>query len=587
MKLPLTVVPKSEQISTDAFGGYEKRNISSGISFSEMENMTGDFSPLVSTRRHRGIINTGSSIVKSIISADFRRTGDNKLIKNALFADCGQRIKSIYTDGDSLITHDEVNLPSFNESGRSYVACGAELFIFPDKIRMKLMNRGSTSYMEAISEIHLGQYNGYFYELIFSPCDIDGNAVTGVSQFCAMTEKYYSLTSSGTKGAFIDYAGVPAAFNEGDTVMISGLSPAENNKYCRIIKKDTVNRRLVLERTLSATVSVGTVTISRTVPDMDFVISAGNRLWGCRYGVDSYGNSLNEIYASALGDPTNWRSYQGISTDSWTASVGSPGAFTGAAVFNGNPVFFKEDCIIKVFGNQPSEFTLSESKVRGVESGSSGSIAVVNDIMYYKSYSGIVRYDGGIPRNVDAPLGNVRYKNAVAGADGSKYYVSMEDESGNHHLFVYDSDTRLWHREDSSHAVSFCRCGSELFMLLFDGTLIAINGTFNNDNNFPGHKEENFNWFCTTNPIGYGIQNRKYISSLSLRMEPGDNAEADIFIEYDNDSIWHSAAEIKGESDSMITVPIIPMRCDSFKLKIAGHGDMKLRSICFTSEEAI
>lgn len=581
MKLPHTFIPKTERSVINSFGGFDRRDGVSGITFSYMENMSGDCSPLVSSRRKRGIVNTGDSGVQNILSADMRTPG-SEIIKGALLTECGNRIKAFYTDEGGFCAHDLVNLSS-SEEARSYVTCGSDIYIFPDKIKLSLMDCTRTSPLETVSLMKLGAQEGYFYEMVFSPCDIDGNDVTGDSQFTSVVRNYYREVNS-QKGEHLGKMAFNAGFSDGDVIKLSGFSDGELNGYFEIVRADSVNRRIVLRAALSAVVSSGNVTFERTVPEMDFVVSAGNRLWGCRYGIDENGGSLNEIYASALGDAGNWHRFRGISTDSWTASVGAPGAFTGAVCYNGHPIFFKEDCIIKVFGDKPSEFTLSESRVRGVEAGSAGSIANVNDTLFYKSYSGIVKYDGGIPRNVDAALGNTRCKNAVAGSDGSKYYVSMESEDGECHLFVYDSDKKLWHRQDSSRALSFCRCGSELFMLTGDG-LYGINGTYNSDNAQSGSSEDSIRWCCITNPIGYGASEHKYISSLSLRLETEKCSEFGIYMEYDGDGIWHRAAEIKNPADTTVFVPLFPRRCDSFRLKLSGVGSMKLRSAAFTMEE--
>ena len=87
-----------------------------------------------------------------------------------------------------------------------------------------------------------------------------------------------------------------------------------------------------------------TITITRTLPDMDYVCECQNRLWGCYYGL-SGGKVINAIYCCARGDFKNWRQYMGLATDSWTASVGSDGQWTGAANYLGHPCFFKEERI--------------------------------------------------------------------------------------------------------------------------------------------------------------------------------------------------------------------------------------------------
>ena len=41
------------------------------------------------------------------------------------------------------------------------------------------------------------------------------------------------------------------------------------------------------------------VTVMRLMPEMDFVVEQGNRLWGCKYGIVD-GQAVNEIYALSL-----------------------------------------------------------------------------------------------------------------------------------------------------------------------------------------------------------------------------------------------------------------------------------------------
>ena len=65
------------------------------------------------------------------------------------------------------------------------------------------------------------------------------------------------------------------------------------------------------------------------------------------------------IYACKLGDPTNWFSYRGIAADSYAVTVGSDGAFTGAATCMGYALFFKENTLHKLCGTKPSDFQLT------------------------------------------------------------------------------------------------------------------------------------------------------------------------------------------------------------------------------------
>src|SRR5699024_8801601 len=96
------------------------------------------------------------------------------------------------------------------------------------------------------------------------------------------------------------------------------------------------------------------VTVSREIPDMDFLTESENRIWGCS-------SKNHEIYACKLGDPTNWNCFEGISTDSYSATIGSDGDFTGACTHLGNVLFFKEDSIHKVWGSRPADFQIANS----------------------------------------------------------------------------------------------------------------------------------------------------------------------------------------------------------------------------------
>ena len=86
------------------------------------------------------------------------------------------------------------------------------------------------------------------------------------------------------------------------------------------------------------------------------------------------------------------------------------------------------------------------SATMGVAAGCGGSLAVAGEVLFYISRSGPTAYSGGIPSSIAAPFGGEKFSGAVAGSDGLKYYVSMEDQAGQRHLFVYDTRQGMWHR---------------------------------------------------------------------------------------------------------------------------------------------
>lgn len=249
---------------------------------------------------------------------------------------------------------------------------------------------------------------------------------------------------------------------------------------------------------------------------------------------------------------------------------------------NGYPVFFKEDAIIKVFGDTPEDFVISESAVRGVEAGSHKSIAFVNDDLYYKTYSGIVRYDGGVPVNVDRALGEKKYKNAVAGSLGGKYYVSMEDERGRRALWVYDSEKGLWHIEDNKNVSAFVRCGGELWFLYREDGRNFIASVCENDY---CEREKSLYWYCESNELNERGYAEESFCSLGIRLEGEKGSFVRILCQYDKDGIWRRLADIKcnGKAES---VRIRPYRCHSLRLRLEGTGECKLISLSKTTQKS-
>ena len=329
------------------------------------------------------------------------------------------------------------------------------------------------------------------------------------------------------------------------------------------------------------------ITLQRKMPEIKFACESQNRIWVCS-------KDGHEIYASALGDPYTFYDYSGLSTDSYAVNVGSDGLFTGCVNYLGRPLFFKENTLHIISGSYPSnggEFdglsysvdTLTQFK--GVEKGSERSLAIIDNILYYKSAAGIVAYDGANTVVISDPLGKERYKNAVAGAHNNKYYVSMQDSQNTWHMFVYDTERGTWCKEDNAHVLEFINVNNELLYLSADDNMIYSVCEEDVLFNQHYHKEDNFEWMCETGNIGYSYPNNKYISRLQIRMQITDGARATLFIQYDSDGIWHRKGEMTGKGIKTHLFPIVPVRCDHMKIKIEGSGDVKIISIAKVLEE--
>ena len=92
-------------------------------------------------------------------------------------------------------------------------------------------------------------------------------------------------------------------FKQGDAVTLSGCTTETANNKDFVIKGVSADTITVTDNTFTeATEASTSIKIQRKIPDMDFICESENRLWGCS-------NSAQTIYASSMGDPTNFYVY--------------------------------------------------------------------------------------------------------------------------------------------------------------------------------------------------------------------------------------------------------------------------------------
>lgn len=366
---------------------------------------------------------------------------------------------------------------------------------------------------------------------------------------------------------------VLAKFKKGDTVTISGCGEElDDNNRTFTIQKVVGNTLYGTENVFVAGVEPGLVTITRKVPELDFICEAENRLWGCN-------NTENVIYISALGDPTKMYTYEGLTTDSFATAVGSPGDFTGCCRYGSSVLFFKEDKIHKILGTGPADYTLYSYDVEGIQARSDRSAVVINEVLYYKGTHGIYAYDGGVPTLISECFGERIFYDAVAGTDGVSYYVSMRDERYVWYLFSYNTTTGIWTLEDKGfEARDAMRVGMELYFLDKEGQLWKENAVSDVSRS---------EWMMQFAPLYETMNGKKTYSRILLRAELPKGSYMVIEIRCDGGR-WMELGKIVGKSDGVVPIRIPVNRCDKFEIKLRGKGEFVLRSMLrefYVSEE--
>ena len=589
MFLPNLTELATHKDTVDIFAGYNHNLRIGDGEFYDMKNLTSSYYPVLSPRGKRGVY---------VDENNYKPENPQGMIaKDAL----------CYVDGRDFCMNEHHIDMGLTDSPKTLVSMGAYVIIMPDKKYINTLDLTDFGNIEAVFPGIEGQTVTATYEM----CKVDGTVYGNVPKSPTPPEepanmqlwidtsskphvlKQYSTNRSmwnsvATTYIKISAPGIASAFKKFDAVKISGL-PTEVSQLKDLEgntfplwevyhdDEDVTKDYIVIVGLLDETVTYETnLRIERLMPEMDFIVESNNRLWGCRYGVANNGKVVNEIYASKLGDFKNWSCYMGVSTDSYAASVGTDGQFTGAVTHLGYPIFFKENCLHKVYGNYPANYQVQTTSCRGVQKGSEKSLAIVNEVLYYKSQNGICAYDGSLPNEISAEFGDERYSGAVATAHGNKYYVSMKDSKGESVLFVYDSSKGMWHKEDDLDVKEFCPCRNELYYIS-GGEICTMFGS-GTVNTAP------ISWMAESGVMTAGSPDKKYISRMSIRMALDIGTKVYFYIQYDSMGEWEHVATMTGTTLRTFTVPIKPKRCDHFRLRIVGEGDAKIYSMTKTIE---
>ena len=586
MKFPKLAEQPTSRSITDVFAGYNHNLRIGDGEFYDEENMCSDNYPLLSVRRQRGVYASPAA-------------PQGLIAKDAL----------CYVDGSKFVINGraiEMDLSTAAaKCPKSLISMGAYVIIMPDKKYINTVETNDRGSIEASYQSMAG--------VRFSLCTAEGAGVEAVASAAAPEKPSngaYWLDTSGEKHALKVYSsaadiwttvattyvkisatGIGAQFGQYDGVTIAGITKKavkDLNGSAVIWSKadDYIVVVGLLDAAVEQTAEEGAITVKRTMPDMDFVVESGNRLWGCKYGyVD--GKAINEIYASKLGDFKNWNCYMGISTDSYTASCGTDGPWTGAITHLGYPLFFKENCLHKVYGTFPSNFQIQTTTCRGVQKGSARSMAIVNEVLYYKSRGGVCAYDGSLPAEISAAFGEESYSDAVGGGHRNKYYISQKDSGGVWHLFVYDTRLSVWHREDNTHAEAWCSCRDEMYYIdAADKKIRTVLGSGTKETAAVPWKVETGTIVALTSSSKYPdrIANKKYVGRMLIRMALDPGATMQVYIQYDSGG-WEKLWSMTGKNLRTFAFPVRPHRCDHFRLKLTGTGGAKIYSITKTLEQ--
>ena len=594
---------------TTAFGGYNHRLSCQDGEFFDMKNMTTAYYPMLSPRNNRGVCKNLTNPVALLDKDGLAWIDDGKLNINGEVIEDNWNLPPVKM-GANIISGDSENGYYFAYNAatgkREAVSGGPHKWMYvpnivpaPNGVGLNDWKQGdmyTDAYVPKDGEYHVRKVNEKYYMQQWDgekwntvsaeyTCieAFSGNDVDGPLFEVGQTVKVTVDNSFNDFDAVIDLFPIDEGNGKHSVTTkvvnivlrkISTYGDGRKSYFGFVIEGDITECIYQFNSKNSNSSELLTIEVETLKPGL--LTECSNRLWGCS-------EDGHEIYATALGSWSRWQKFEGISTDSYAATIGSDGEFTGSVTYNGNPIFFKENSMVKVTVSSTGAHQVKEIFCPGVQKGSENSICIINGILYYKGVEGIYAYDGSLPVLVSSSLGEVRYYNAVSGTILDRYYVSMKDGNGLSHLFVYDTATGMWAKEDNTDAMTFCRSGDDLYYIdNADKKMKSVRGTLPIEG---GETESVFDWLAESGNIGFTMPDKKHLAKLQIRLSMEMGTNVSIFLQYDSSGNWEHICNLSGTGTRSFTVPIIPRRCDHFKYMIGGRGGCKIFSVTKTIEE--
>lgn len=574
MKLPFLRQTAVDRQVVNKFGGYNHQPLIPIAEWWDTQNLTTDGWPVLSNRKKRMKVRTLTK-------------GNGIFWLNGL----------MWADGTELFYRGE-KVADVTDTKKTFVAMGANIVVWPDKIiyntsdgSLELMEKTNTRTSGTVT-VSLAKADGSAYTGYYTgstppagtPSDgdlwLDTSSTPHVMK---VWTAYLSMWQAvGTTYVKIAATGIGDGIDEYDNVTISGFTNAalkdfNGDHVVYGCEADFILITGIIDSTTTQTAtSANPISFARAVPNLDYVCEYENRLWG----VEAEGH---EIYASALGDPKNFKQYMGLSTDSYTVTVGTPGRFTGCASHLGYVLFFKDDVIHRLYGTKPANYQVSTINVRGVEDGSGRSLVKVNETLYYKSRIDVCSYATSLPDGVSDEFGEEIYTQAAAGRLGNKYYVSMKDAENNGVMFVFDTKRRIWMKEDDTFAEYFAGAGKLLYFLA-GNEIWSVTGEAEDEIKDNAETEDVIEWMAESGDIGLESPDSKYISKIQLRIELAAGAWMRAEMKTNIEREWKEIYRESATSRKSFTVPVVPRRCDAVKIRLKGRGDFRLWSLAWLNE---
>lgn len=360
-------------------------------------------------------------------------------------------------------------------------------------------------------------------------------------------EKYNDLIKTLAEGMFIKITGITSYFHSIIDDRIEDVYSIDFEGGINISEDDTM--------------TITQITVEKRLPDLTHICTYGNRIWGVE---------KNSIRCSRLGDGSVWEDFSADSFGTlpsacFSLEVDSGGEFTAICEYNGNIMAFKENCVHKIYGTHPENYTLQTQSLKGVQKGAGDTLVNINGVLYYKSIDGFYTYNGGVPVCISDKLDN-NFRAIYSATDGINYFTIIERDT-KREILIYNTRFRIWHSKNADG----------VFMLLYSANslhTISANSIqkLNADSCYTKWKFE-FEFDENT------FYQKRYMRLL-LDYDLKKNGYFKTTAIYDDNHVLNFTSgdyTVSPNGESIINLPFV--KCRKINIVFEGSGDFTLKKL--------
>lgn len=363
-----------------------------------------------------------------------------------------------------------------------------------------------------------------------------------------------------------DFSSLECIFTSSDDELVSSLLCKYERKICVFNLKTGVD-----DNTMAGILPTAPANPTRyPAPTFSDVMIYADRIIGCR---------RNQIRACAYDDILNWdHTTEGVkaSLAAYYSKHELKSDFTACTTYKNHAVLFTADEMFEMFGKNSTQFNLV--KVADVGCTNRKALCEVDGELYFVSKGGIMKYSGSTPVMVSDELCStpVGATASLSGA-GRTLYVRYDGEKENA-LYSYNTEFRLWTREDDISAVDLTSYEGHTY-LATDSEIYKLDVDVSGDSQ--NNDGADFPWQFILQENHSYCPYKKRPDRLDFYIKQPIANKISVYAAFDGGAFELLERE-SGTKNGVVSVLMRPRFYDCVQFKICGSGQADIYYITHT-----